>query len=189
LYNADFRDVLDDIQEDIIIITDPPYNIGFKYNKYQDNLPHSEYYQMLTQLIQKYPTVLILYNEILHELTKHSGITPTKIMQWIYPSNTMKQHRCIAYYNVTPDLSKVRQPYKNPKDKRIKQRIRQGSKGARSYDWWEIPQVKNVSKEKGIHPCPTPLQLMDNIIKVIPENFTVCDPFMGGGGHGVYKFF
>lgn len=75
--------------------------------------------------------------------------------------------------------------YKDYNDPRVKEMIRRGSKGARSYDWWEIQQVKAGSKEKGIHPCQAPIKLMDNIIKVIPENYVVCDPFMGGGTTGV----
>lgn len=26
------------------IVTDPPFNIGYKYNKYKDNLPEDEYF-------------------------------------------------------------------------------------------------------------------------------------------------
>lgn len=43
IYNEDFRIKLSDIGEDFTIITDPPYNIGFKYNSYADNLPDEEY--------------------------------------------------------------------------------------------------------------------------------------------------
>ena len=185
LYNRDFREVLPHIEEEVIIVTDPPYNIGFKYNSYQDNLPYDEYYGMMSRLIRNYPCVIICYHEILHELTRYSSITPDKIMEWVYPSNMAKQHRGIAYYHVQPDLNKVRQPYKNPKDKRIQKLIRNGSNGARSYDWWEIPQVKNVSHEKGVHPCPTPLKLMENIIKTLPQDYVICDPFMGGGTTGI----
>ena len=48
-----------------------------------------------------------------------------------------------------PDFKKVKQPYKNLHDKRIKKLIENGSEGARLYDWFDdIELVKNVSKEK-----------------------------------------
>lgn len=49
------------------------------------------------------------------------------------------------------------------------------------YDWWEIQQVKNVSKEKTSHPCQIPLQVMLNIIMLIPNDYLIIDPFAGSG--------
>jgi DNA modification methylase len=85
---------------------------------------------------------------------------------------------------VKPDFNKVRQPYKNPNDKRIKQRIAEGKTGAKLYDWWNINQVKNVSKEKTGHPCQMPLDVMKNIIGILPSDAVIVDPFMGSGTTG-----
>ena len=60
------------------------------------------------------------------------------------------------------------------------QRIADG-KSARLYDWWEINQVKNVSKEKTKHPCQMPLEVMKRIVGILPPDYTVVDPFMGSG--------
>jgi DNA modification methylase len=49
------------------------------------------------------------------------------------------------------------------------------------YDWWNVNQVKNVSKDKTKHPCQMPLEVMKNIISTLPENKIVFDPFMGSG--------
>ena len=84
-----------------------------------------------------------------------------------------------------PDFTKVRQPYKNPNDKRIKERITRGQTGAKLYDWWNINQVKNISAEKTKHPCQMPLEVMKRIIGILPDNITVIDPFMGSGTTGV----
>lgn len=59
-----------------------------------------------------------------------------------------------------------------------------GAEGAKLYDWWEINQVKNVSKEKTEHPCQMPLKVMMNIIGILPEGYTILDPFMGSGTTG-----
>ena len=49
------------------------------------------------------------------------------------------------------------------------------------YDWWNVNQVKNVSKDKTKHPCQMPLEVMKNIISTLPENSIIYDPFMGSG--------
>ena len=89
----------------------------------------------------------------------------------------------INYYNLKPDYTKVLQPYKNPNDKRIKERIARGIKGARSYDWFsDINLVKNVSKVDFNHPCPVPVELMERIIKLTSEEGDlIFDPFAGSG--------
>lgn len=84
-----------------------------------------------------------------------------------------------------PDFNAVRQPYKNPNDKRIKKRIAEGKTGCKLYDWWNVNQVKNVSKEKTKHPCQMPLEVMKNIIGILPKDYIIIDPFMGSGTTGV----
>ena len=81
-------------------------------------------------------------------------------------------------------MSKVKQPYKNPNDKRIRERIANGSKGASIYDWMVINQVKNVSKKdfNGTkHPCQMPEEVMRRIVGVIPDDYVILDPFVGSG--------
>ena len=89
------------------------------------------------------------------------------------------------FFGVTPDFRKVRQPYKNPSDKRIMRRMADGEAGAKLYDWWEANQVKNVSREKTSHPCQMPVEVMENIISILPDEMLVIDPFMGIGTTGV----
>lgn len=102
-------------------------------------------------------------------------------VSWVYPSNTAKQHRLITWWNCKPDMRKIPQPYKNPTDKRIKERIAQG-KMARGYDWWEINQVKNVSKSDNPHSCPIPEEVARRIIlSTTNEGDLIVDPFAGSG--------
>lgn len=172
-------------KDKIIIVTDPPFNIGYKYNSYKDNLKEEEYYKMLCKLLKGNKSVIIHYPENLHKLSIKLKNAPEKVISWVYNSNTGKQHRDIAFFNIKPDMSKVRQPYKNPNDKIIKERIARGCTGAKLYDWWNINQVKNVSKEKTEHPCQMPLEVMKKIIGILPEDYIICDPFMGSGTTGV----
>lgn len=169
------------------IVTDPPFNIGYHYRTYKDRLSETEYYKMLKTVLTTLdiPFVVIHYPENIARLSIELGIAPKRIVSWVYNSNTRKQHRVIAYYNIEPDFSLVKQPYKNPTDKRVAERIAKGSKGTNIYDWWNINQVKNVSKEKTKHPCQMPLEVMTNTIGIIPGDYTIIDPFMGSGTTGV----
>lgn len=135
--------------------------------------------------IREIPFVVVHYAENIARLSIELGIAPTKIVSWVYNSNTKRQHRVIAYYGIQPDFSLVKQPYKNPKDKRVAERIANGSKGTDLYDWWNVNQVKNVSKEKTSHPCQMPLEVMEKAIGIIPGEYTIIDPFMGSGTTGV----
>lgn len=86
---------------------------------------------------------------------------------------------------MTPTFSLVRQPYRNPNDKRIQALIAKGSKGAKSYDWIQADQVKNVSREKTSHPCQMPVKVMELAVGVLGPDVTVVDPFCGSGTTGV----
>lgn len=167
-----------------VVVTDPPFNIGYHYGSYVDKMPESEYYAWLADVTALTSSVVVLYPEQLHRLSLEKQESPERVVSWVYNSNTAKQHRDIAFYGIKPDFKRVKQPYKNQNDKRIKALMAQG-KGARLYDWWEINQVKNVSAEKTAHPCQMPVEVMKRIIGVLPDNIGVIDPFVGSGTTGV----
>ena len=107
------------------------------------------------------------------------------MISWVYNSNTGKQHRDIAFFKIKPNLNQIKQPYKNPTDKRIRERIEMGIDGGKLYDWWEINQTKNVSKKEINHPCVMPLEVMRNVIGILPKDILVYDPFCGSGTTGL----
>ena len=165
------------------IVTDPPFNVGYHYNEYNDNKEEGEYFQWLQDICVNLPVVMVHYPESLYKFAFQIGQFPDRVVSWVYNSNTPRQHRDIAFFGVKPDFTKVKQPYKNPEDKRIAQRIAEGHEGGMLYDWWEINQVKNVSKDKNgeIHPCQMPVDVMRRIVGILPEDMVIVDPFMGSG--------
>lgn len=187
LYCGDCRTVISaegiDLSK-VVVVTDPPFNIGYHYKSYKDRMAQKEYVDMMIGFI-KNPSVIIHYPESLYEMAVMGGVIPCKVVSWIYNSNLPRQHRDIAFFNVKPDFTKVRQPYKNTEDKRIQERIENGSEGSPLYDWWQINQVKNVSADKEKHPCQMPLTVMENIIGILPDDAVILDPFMGSGTTGV----
>lgn len=180
LYLGDAQEVKRLVPRGSVLVSDPPFNVGYHYRSYKDRMPAPEYLNWLSDIFTGSPHVLILYPETLHAYTAFTGAAPNKVVSWVYNANTPRQHRDIGFYGVSPDFTRVGQPYKNPKDKRVAKRIAEG-KMARLYDWWEVNQVKNVSKEKTPHPCQMPSLVMDRVVGILPGSPTVYDPFTGSG--------
>jgi DNA modification methylase len=176
--NCDFRS---QILPQGLTITDPPYNQGYAYNQYKDRLSEKDYIELLSRI--QPPCVIIHYpEETINLLPKAIRANCEQVVCWVYNSNTGKQSRLISWWGCKPDFRKVLQPYKNPTDKRIKKRIEEGKEGAKLYDWWEVNQVKNVSKEKTEHPCQIPEEIIRRIIlTTAKENDLIIDIFGGSG--------
>lgn len=164
-----------------LTITDPPYNQGYHYSQYKDKLQFDEYIELLSKIPK--PCVIIHYPEETINLLPIAIKTQCEqVVTWVYNSNTGKQSRLISWWGCKPDFRKVTQPYKNPNDKRVLKLIESGKTGAKLYDWWEINQVKNVSKEKTEHPCQIPEEIIRRIIlTTAQENQLIIDPFGGSG--------
>lgn len=184
IINDDFRNHLKLFSgANTYIISDPPYNQKYHYSSYGDDLQLKEYTEMLADAFGGYNSVIIHYPEETVNVISKAMYADwcEQSVSWVYNSNTAKQHRQITWWNCKPDMSKIGQPYKNPTDKRIKARIAVG-KEAKLYDWWNINQVKNVSKKDNPHPFPIPYELAEKIILLTTkEGDTVIDPFAGSG--------
>ena len=180
IINDDFRNHLHLFNQDVFVISDPPYNQGYHYNEYSDEMNIDEYGEMMQLAFKDTKSVIIHYPEQTINILAKVLENCEEIVSWVYNSNTAKQHRLISWWNCKPNMRAVGQSYKNPNDKRIAKRIAEG-KQARLYDWWEINQVKNVSKKHN-HPCPIPLEVAERIILTTTvEGDTVIDPFAGSG--------
>ena len=196
LYHGDSRKLFPDILKsvkkqspdaDIIVISDPPYNINFAgYDKYADNLPDAEYITMM-KMFRGLKTAIIQYPEEMMSLIYPALGKPDEVLAWCYHTNINRAFRLINIYNTKPDFSQSRQPYKNPTDKRVRRRMIHGSSGAKMYDWFaDIQLEKNVSKDKISHPCQVPVALMERLILLLTtESSIVIDPFMGVSSTGI----
>ncbi|MFN4255132.1 MAG: DNA-methyltransferase, partial [Saprospiraceae bacterium] len=112
---------------------------------------------------------------------------------WIYNTNVghspkrfTTAHRSILHATKSKDNSfykeQVAEPYQNPTDKRIMQRIAEGHTGRMPYSWFYFDLVKNVSKDKTFHACQIPLGLVEMLIKsCTKEGDDVCILFGGSG--------
>jgi site-specific DNA-methyltransferase (adenine-specific) len=177
IYNGDCREIMPHLPRGLVV-SDPPYNVGYHYEGYADNMATEDYQAMLREVCPL-PCVIIHYAEDLCAMAWTLEELPQKIVAWVYPSNTARQWRGIAWWGCKPDFTKDGQPYKNPTDKRIAERIAAG-KQCRLYDWWEVNQVKNVGEQKTEHPCQIPEEIMRRILTVTDCKLVV-DPFCGSG--------
>ena len=175
IYNKDYREIIKNLdKEKTLIITDPPYNVGWKYDTYKDKVSGDDYLKLFSYF-KGFRFVVIHYIEDIIKYVVPSMGVPTKVVQWVYNSNMGKQHRSIAFFNCKPDFNKEKQLPKNPTDKRVNSEVK-------LYDWWLINLVKNVSKEKENYSNQIPEQVISNIIKIVAkENDIIFDPFMGSG--------
>jgi len=111
----------------IITITDPPYNQKYHYKNYKDQLSNIDYIELLSNI--KPPCVIIHYpEETINTLPLAIKSNCDDVLTWVYNGNTFKNTRLISFWGCKPDLNKVKQPYKNPNDKRIIELLNNGSK-------------------------------------------------------------
>lgn len=179
--NKDFREIKLPKDKIILTITDPPYNIGFKYGTHKDRMTDEEYIYMISQIPK--PCVIIDYpEETLKYIIPAMKENPTKILHWCYNSHLPRATRWISFFGITPDLKKYKIPYRNQNDKRIKKLLENGSQGTAIKEWFIIEQVKNVSKEYQGYSNQIPEEIIRIILSVCKENFEeVFDPFCGSG--------
>jgi site-specific DNA-methyltransferase (adenine-specific) len=185
-----------------LIITDPPFNIGKNYGGvYEDNKTASEYIEWckawLTECIRLLKPTGSLYlfnypenNAYLLPFLQDKMIFK-RWMAWHYPTNTghsktnytRTQHSiifCTKTKEAIFNKDAIAEPYKNPTDKRILERLQNGSKGRTPYDVFQFNLVKNVSKDKTEHPCQIPVPLIKIFVKASSnEGDVVFDPFGG----------
>jgi DNA modification methylase len=185
-----------------LVITDPPFNIGKDYGGvYEDKKEFNEYIEWckkwLLECIRllKKTGSLYLFNYpennayLLPFLKEHMIFK--RWMTWHYPTNTghsktnytRTQHSILFFAkNKNHKFNKedVAEPYKNPTDKRIQERLKNGSNGRTPYDVFQFNLVKNVSKDKTAHPCQIPVPLLKIFIKASSDKGDwVLDPFAG----------
>lgn len=186
-----------------LIVTDPPFNIGKKYESYADNLGFEEYIEWCKQWLDECIRILktdgSLYLFNYPENNAYLKIYLDKKLQfrrwltWHYHTNTghskrnytRTQHSILFYTksdNYVFNKEAVAQPYKNPTDKRIQKLIAQGRNGTGPYDTFIFNIVKNVSKEKTEHIAQLPLALVEIFVRASSKKGQmVFDPFMGSG--------
>lgn len=212
-----------------LIITDPPYNVGLNYGSYyEDRKKRKEYFSWCFLWLREIERILsktgsfylVSYPEINARLLPFiEDELKLKFKRWItwhYPTNIghskrnfTRSQRSILFFtksnNYVFNRVYLTQHYKNPEVKKIKERIKKGSKGRTSYDLLrfldlvelskgmidvlDINLLKNVCKDrigslkyrdKNHHPSQLPLDLLRIFVNVSSnKKDMLLDPFAG----------
>ncbi len=112
---------------------------------------------------------------------------------WVYNTNVghSPRHFTTAHRSILHAVKskqnrfykdQVAEPYLNPNDKRIRQRIADGHKGRMPYSWVYHDLVKNVSKDKTFHACQISLPLVEKLIKAATKEGDDVLIFLVGRG-------
>lgn len=185
-----------------LFVLDPPYNVNYSYNQFKDDKPQDQYIKEQVNIIDQCASKLKNGGSVLYlnypenaadiwaqvkTLNRFEWIT------WVYnvhSSGAPLRKGSRVWLWLTKGEPLINQEafaseYKNPTDKRVMERIAQGFKPS-GYDWWEMQQVKNVSKEKRNHPCQVPEKMVEKIILgTSNEGDLVCDTYSGSGTTGI----
>lgn len=183
-------------------IFDPPYNIGFKYDNFNDRMNDDQYKLWIKQVAQNMynntleggSCFLIHYNLIgakLIEVFESVGWLTHQWITWVYPHNMgMSKKRFTQGSRVVLWFSKgdpyvnikaVKGEYKNPNDKRIKEKIKEGHYPA-LMDWWNINLRKNVSKGHRGYANQLPYELVKRCILTTSKENQIIGDCMAGSG-------
>ena len=219
IFNGDCLEGMKRIPDESVhlIITDPPFNIGKEYNSpYKDQISKEEYLNWCKEWLSNCIRILkkngSLY--LFNYPENNAYLMPfldekilfKRWMTWHYPTNTghskynfTRTQHSILFYTKSKKQSEctfnkdcIAEPYRNPTDKRIQERIKNGSKGKTPYDVFkfdyngedmiEMNIVKNVNKDKTEHVCQLPVKLVDIFVKASShKGEIVFDPFIGSG--------
>lgn len=183
-----------------LIFADPPFNIGYEYETYEDNLNYEKYlnwtnewmkicYEVLSDDGSFYIAIGDEYAAEIKIIAKKLGLEARNWIIWHYGfgQNTFKKfgrsHTHIFYFVKNAKTFKF-----NDEDIRVpsaRQLLyndkRADLRGRIPDDVWKYPRVCGTFKERvGWHTCQMPLKLMARIIKASSNpGDLVMDPFSG----------
>jgi DNA modification methylase len=190
-----------------LFLADPDYNVGVKYGDKSYKLGFDDYISKYISLASEAcrilkPTGHALFinydrnNSYLRVMYLDKAFYDVASYAWVYFTNTgfspnklTTAHRSILHARKSKESvmykDSIAEDYKNPDDKRIKQLIKQGSKGRMPYSWRYCNQTKNVTKRKknlSYHPCIIPDDISSLFIKGMTKvGDLVVIPYAGSG--------
>lgn len=206
VYLGDVMDLLAQLPDKSVdmVYGDPDYNVGVKYEGKSYKRKFDEYIEWYIRLTKESLRVLkddgnlflINYpkqNAYLRVRYLDQACYDVQDYVWIYNTNIghsprrfTTAHRSVLHARKTRHnrfyKDQVAVPYQNPNDKRIKQRIAQGSKGRMPYSWFYFDLVKNVSHKKTKHPCQIPQGLFEMLLKASTKPGDTVLILFGGSG-------
>ena len=209
--NEDVMGVLRDLPDGCVdfIFGDPDYNAGISYDGRTFTSSWDEYIAWYVDLARECLRVLRADgNMFFINYPKQNAHLRVKFLDdhawavndyvWVYNTNVghtsrkfTTAHRSILHATKSKQnrfyKDQVAQPYQNPTDRRIRERLRQGHPGRMPYSWLNFNLVKNVSRQKTSHPCQIPEGLSELLMKSCTVPGDVGFILFGGSGSEVVQ--
>ncbi len=209
--NDDVMAVLRDLPDGCVdlIYGDPDYNAGIRYDGRTFTASWDDYVKWYIGLAAECLRVLRTDGNLFFiNYPRQNAYLRVKYLDehaysvhdyvWVYNTNVghtarrfTTAHRSILHATKSKHnrfyKEQVAQPYQNPDDRRIKERIRQGHKGRMPYSWLNFNLVKNVSRRKTSHPCQIPEGLSELLIKSCTVPGDTAFILFGGSGSEVVQ--
>ena len=185
-----------------LVFADPPFNIGIKYDNYNDSRSYESYYnwseEWITQACRLLKPNGSIYIAICDEfaaeiniILKKQGLHFRNWIVWYYTFGQSQRkkfnraHTHILYFTKhKSDFLFNDYEIRIPSARQLVYNDRRANpKGKIPDDVWEFPRVCGTFKERiGNHPCQMPERLLERIIKASSnEEDLVLDPFGGTG--------
>jgi DNA modification methylase len=165
-----------------MILTSPPYNVGLKYDGYDDNLPDDEFksfnrswlevaYGRTQESGRLYTIVSDTMLWWFREVAEAVGWQFAQKLTWCKPNFVGKAGRISGdWSHMTEDILLFRKGKRTP--------MLHGE--STTHNWFVETAPQSNYKEGRIHPAQLPLGLCRKIIGRTPGD-PVCDPFAGSG--------
>jgi site-specific DNA-methyltransferase (adenine-specific) len=193
-----------------LVFADPPFNIGYQYDKYKDKLKKDRYiawtrdwmtacYNVLKEDGSFYIAIGDDYAANVKLIADDLKLTMRNWIIWHYTFGQQtkrkfsRAHTHILYF--TKDKNKFTfndHAIRVPSDRQLIYNDKRANPKGKTPDdvWNEYSRVCGTFKERaGWHPCQMPESLLTRIVAVssIPGNL-VLDPFVGSGTTAVVAF-
>lgn len=159
IYHGDCLDILPQLDPVDLVLTDPPYGVGFKYHdNYDDSRrDYAEWAQICFRMYRQLSRITMLTTGM-RNLWLYPQ--PDWVLCWAKPGST--RNSGLGGFNEWEPVLIYGKP--------------------RIYnDFKYLPDCVNHLKGKSDHPCPKPLGLYKWLIKQAGPINTILDPFMGSG--------
>lgn len=185
-----------------MVFADPPYNIGYKYDNYNDELPVKKYMALARCFLRNCARVVrpggavwvmchSTYFAHFELAIADVGLYTINRVIWRYTFGQNQRDRFTPswvplFYAVKPPLDlrvfnvddiRVQSARQRLKDKRA------NPDGKVPDDVWDdIPRLVGNAKERVGHPCQLPLEVVRRAVLACTDpGDTVLDPFLGSG--------
>ncbi len=212
LYNGDCLKVMHKLYEKALanyeknwfdlIFCDPPYNIGHKYDVYQDNLTNEEYQDWCDHWLSYVYHILkpggalwcmchSSYLNYFQRMMNHYDYEVRNTIIWRYTFGQAQTKKFTPSWVPLIYAAKPDAPFtfnadsvRVPSDRQTKYHDKRANPKGKVPDdvWDDIPRLCGTFREREEHPCQLPEKLLERIILACTnKGEKVLDPFSGSG--------